>query len=342
MVEQFVIFTTGGLKDLWILLILTRNLVVLLILLNGHSTMTFGVVFVALYQKILHLLYVDDLLYMVRKEFSDIYDPKRMNYINFDDVFRQLRKEVEAKAEELKKLKQVIGRAPVALVKKQRQAAIQNGNGSSKNGGGNDSSEEHRKKMSSFTRVLSTVQEAMEDALVRILTPRCSIDVLRNVHASKEQGRPYVVTFVGVNGVGKSTNLAKIAFWLQQHNVSVMMASCDTFRLGAVEQLQTHAHRLQIPIFEKGYEKDPAVVPKEDIQEARRNGSDDNEPLLRAVSKLISLNNPDLVLFSVEALVGNDKLADLSNSPSSRVIDGISYTDLTKLNVKTIVKTLLK
>ncbi|CAL0304935.1 unnamed protein product [Lupinus luteus] len=252
------------------------------------------------------------------------------------------------------------------------------------------------KKLASFTRISSTAHAAMEEALVRILTPKRSIDILRDVHASKEQRKPYVVVFVGVNGVGKSTNLAKVAYWLLQHNVSVMMAACDTFRSGAVEQLRTHARRLQIPIFEKGYEKDPAVVAKEAIQEATRNGSDvvlvdtagrmqDNEPLMRALSKLIYLNNPDLVLFVGEALVGNDavdqlskfnqKLGDLSPSSNPRLIDGIlltkfdtiddkvgaalsmvyisgspvmfvgcgqSYTDLKKLNVKSIVKTLLK
>ncbi|KAK7410699.1 hypothetical protein VNO78_01699 [Psophocarpus tetragonolobus] len=252
------------------------------------------------------------------------------------------------------------------------------------------------KKLASFTRVSSTVHAAMEEALIRILTPRRSIDILRDVHAAKEQRKPYVVVFVGVNGVGKSTNLAKVAYWLLQHEVSVMMAACDTFRSGAVEQLRTHARRLQIPIFEKGYEKDPAIVAKEAIQEASRNGSDvvlvdtagrmqDNEPLMRALSKLIYLNNPDLVLFVGEALVGNDavdqlskfnqKLADLATSPNPRLIDGIlltkfdtiddkvgaalsmvyisgapvmfvgcgqSYTDLKKLNVKSIVKTLLK
>ncbi|XP_048532869.1 signal recognition particle receptor subunit alpha [Triticum urartu] len=252
------------------------------------------------------------------------------------------------------------------------------------------------KKLGSFTRISSTVQTAMEEALLRILTPRRSIDILRDVQAAKERGKPYVVVFVGVNGVGKSTNLAKVAYWLLQHNLSVMMAACDTFRSGAVEQLRTHARRLEIPIFEKGYEKDPAVVAKEAIQEATRNKSDvvlvdtagrmqDNEPLMRALSKLINLNKPDLVLFVGEALVGNDavdqlnkfnqKLADLSTVPTARLIDGIlltkfdtiddkvgaalsmvyisgspvmfvgcgqSYTDLKKLNVKSIVKTLLK
>ncbi|XP_030953401.1 signal recognition particle receptor subunit alpha-like [Quercus lobata] len=554
-----------------------------------------GLVFVAVYQRILHLLYVDELLAMVKHEFSEIYDPKRTAYSDFDETFRQLRKEAEARAEELKKSKQMS--KPLSNSKKQGQVQKSGFEGGSKkrsegalaNDGGDgdrrkgsklanghsnghhvdiveskvngadngienmssnagafdvnkllklrakggkktdtivskgskiepkkkitkknrvwndspppekldftDSMGENRnhidvvaadhgesmmdkeeifssesedeedegvekdsrpetkkkgwfssmfqsiagkanleksdlepalkalkdrlmtknvaeeiaeklcesvaaslegKKLASFTRVSSTVQAAMEEALVRILTPRRSIDILRDVHAAKEQGKPYVVVFVGVNGVGKSTNLAKVAYWLLQHNVSVMMAACDTFRSGAVEQLRTHARRLQIPIFEKGYEKDPAVVAKEAIQEATRNGSDvvlvdtagrmqDNEPLMRALSKLINLNNPDLVLFVGEALVGNDavdqlskfnqKLADLSATPSSRLIDGIlltkfdtiddkvgaalsmvyisgapvmfvgcgqSYTDLKKLNVKSIVRTLLK
>ncbi|KAM3269980.1 signal recognition particle receptor subunit alpha [Capsicum chacoense] len=548
-----------------------------------------GLVFIAVYQRILHLLYVDELLAMVKHEFSEIYDPKKTVYNDFDAIFQQLRKEAEARAEDIKKSKQVGKPVNGNLGKKQGQVqkggtdggnkkkgdgesgndgdkvkgnakenghfngSIENGvvnckedgnstagafdvnklqklrakggkkvdtvvnkgskaeptkktkknrvwddspskpkldftNSMSENGNenenvagvaaeqgesmmdkeeivssdseteedeepGKDSKVEAKKKgwfssmfqsiagkanleradlepalkalkdrlmtknvaeeiaeklcesvtaslegkkLGSFTRISSTVQAAMEEALVRILTPRRSIDILRDVHAAKEQGKPYVVVFVGVNGVGKSTNLAKVAYWLLQHKINVMMAACDTFRSGAVEQLRTHARRLQIPIFEKGYEKDPAIVAKEAIQEAYRNGSDvvlvdtagrmqDNEPLMRALSKLIYVNSPDLVLFVGEALVGNDavdqlskfnqKLGDLSPSPNPRLIDGIlltkfdtiddkvgaalsmvyisgapvmfvgcgqSYTDLKKLNVKSIVKTLLK
>ncbi|XP_042966101.1 signal recognition particle receptor subunit alpha homolog isoform X3 [Carya illinoinensis] len=85
------------------------------------------------------------------------------------------------------------------------------------------------KKLASFTRISSIVQAAMEEALVRILTPRCSVDILRDMHAAREQTKPYVVVFVSVNGVGKSTNLAKVAYWLLQHEMNVMMAACDTF-----------------------------------------------------------------------------------------------------------------
>ena len=88
----------------------------------------------------------------------------------------------------------------------------------------------------------------------------CSTDILNGVRRKKEQGETYVMVFVGVNGVGKSTNLAKMAYWLRAQDLSVMVAACDTFRSGAVEQLQTHCQRLQIPLFTKGYAKDPAQV----------------------------------------------------------------------------------
>ncbi|KAL9661694.1 hypothetical protein QQ045_026520 [Rhodiola kirilowii] len=88
-----------------------------------------GLVFVAVYQKILHLLYVDDLLDMVKREFSEIYDPKRTVYNDFDEAFRQLRKEAEARAEEMKKTKQVVKPVNNVLGKKQgqQQKLVQDG-----------------------------------------------------------------------------------------------------------------------------------------------------------------------------------------------------------------------
>lgn len=252
------------------------------------------------------------------------------------------------------------------------------------------------KKLASFTRVSSAVKAAVEDALVRILTPKKSIDILRGVKDSRARGKPYVIVFVGVNGVGKSTNLSKVAYWLLQNHFKVMIAACDTFRSGAVEQLKTHCTRLGVSLYERGYEKDPAKVAFEATKAAQREGCDvvlvdtagrmqDNEPLMRALSNLISFNSPDLVLFVGEALVGNDavdqltkfnkRLADLATGPDPHLIDGIvltkfdtidekvgaalsmvytsgapivfvgcgqTYVDLKRLNVKSVVNSLLK
>ncbi|PNY03876.1 cation H(+) antiporter 28-like protein [Trifolium pratense] len=90
---------------------------------------------------------------------------------------------------------------------------------------------------------------AMEEALVRILTPRHYIgNILRDVHAAKEQRKPYIVVFVGVG----------VAYWLLEHDVKVMIAACDTFRSGAVEQLRTHARRLEVGVIfgNLGYVRD--------------------------------------------------------------------------------------
>jgi signal recognition particle receptor subunit alpha len=85
------------------------------------------------------------------------------------------------------------------------------------------------------------------------------------------------LTFVGVNGVGKSTNLSKVCFWLLQNGLRVLIAACDTFRSGAVEQLRVHVRNLgalsdsdesggkKVELYERGYGKDAAGIAKDAI-----------------------------------------------------------------------------
>lgn len=71
----------------------------------------------------------------------------------------------------------------------------------------------------------------------KLLTPKRKIDIIVEATKQREKLKPYVVVFVGVNGVGKSTNLAKVAYKLKNAKLSVMLAACDNFRAGAVEQI---------------------------------------------------------------------------------------------------------
>ena len=93
----------------------------------------------------------------------------------------------------------------------------------------------------------------MKEALRKILTPKKKIDIVMEVIKEREKMKPYVIVFIGVNGVGKSTNLAKVAYMLKEAKMSVMLAACDNFRAGAVEQIMTHGRNLDIPVFQKGY-----------------------------------------------------------------------------------------
>nr|GAT59595.1 signal recognition particle binding protein [Mycena chlorophos] len=172
------------------------------------------------------------------------------------------------------------------------------------------------KKVGGFQTTNAAVRLALSTSLTRILTPKTSTDLLLSIRtklssplASTQQRMPYSITFVGVNGVGKSTNLSKVCFWLIQNGFRVLIAACDTFRSGAVEQLRVHVRNLgmlgvngatdskgRVELFERGYGKDAAGIAREAISYAKDNDFDvvlidtagrmqDNEPLMRALAK---------------------------------------------------------
>lgn len=224
------------------------------------------------------------------------------------------------------------------------------------------------KVIGTFETVASTVKNTLTESLVQILSPRRRIDILRDALEARKQGRPFVMAFCGVNGVGKSTNLAKICFWLIENNLQVLIAACDTFRAGAVEQLRTHTRHLNalhpperhggrqmVNLYEKGYGKDAAGIAMEAINFARDSRMDvvlidtagrmqDNGPLMIALAKLVKVNEPDLVLFVGEALVGNEAvdqlvkfnqaMADNSSAVNPHLIDGIVLTKFDTIDDK--------
>lgn len=116
-----------------------------------------------------------------------------------------------------------------------------------------------------------------------------------------------------------------------------MLAACDSFRAGAVKQLQVHGNALNIPVFSKGHDDDPAKRAYDCIREARAKGIDvvlidtagrmqDNEPLMRELARLVQLNRPKLVIFIGEALVGNDGVDQLTKF-NAALVNYSSETD---------------
>jgi signal recognition particle receptor subunit alpha len=180
----------------------------------------------------------------------------------------------------------------------------------------------------------------MESSLRKILTPTSSLDLLREIQsvaspslASLQSRRPYVISIVGVNGVGKSTNLSKIAFFLLQNKYRVLIAACDTFRSGAVEQLRVHARNLKelgereggfIELYEKGYGKDAANIAKDAVSHATQANFDvvlidtagrrhNDQRLMSSLEKFAKFAQPDKILMVGEALVGTDSVQQARN-----------------------------
>lgn len=163
------------------------------------------------------------------------------------------------------------------------------------------------KHVGALNSVSTVVKEAFRSVIEKILLPNASTDLLRLITDARQQNRPYSIAFIGVNGVGKSTNLSKVCFWLLQNKLRVLIAACDTFRAGAVEQLKTHVRNLKaleegadVELFDRGYGKDPAGIAQEALQFAKKQGYDvvlidtagrmqGNIPLMRALAKVINL-----------------------------------------------------
>ncbi|KAB5547085.1 signal recognition particle, alpha subunit, N-terminal-domain-containing protein [Coniochaeta sp. 2T2.1] len=195
-------------------------------------------------------------------------------------------------------------------------------------------------KTGSFESVSARIQAAMEASLTKMLTPTSSLDLLREIDSvtsppatSLRSPRPYVISIVGVNGVGKSTNLSKICFFLLQNKYKVLIAAGDTFRSGAVEQLAVHVRNLKeltareggkVELYQKGYGKDAATVAKDAVTFASQEGYDvvlidtagrrhNDARLMSSLEKFAKLAKPDKILMVGEALVGTDSVAQAKN-----------------------------
>lgn len=163
----------------------------------------------------------------------------------------------------------------------------------------------------------------MEASLTKMLTPTSSLDLLREIDSitsppatSLRKRRPYVMSIVGVNGVGKSTNLSKICFFLLQNQYKVLIAAGDTFRSGAVEQLAVHVRNLteltareggKVELYQKGYGKDAAAVAKDAVAFAAQEGYDvvlidtagrrhNDQRLMSSLEKFAKFAQPDKIL----------------------------------------------
>tara|TARA_B100000287_G_scaffold312854_1_gene296216 strand:+ start:1513 stop:2820 length:1308 start_codon:yes stop_codon:yes gene_type:complete len=136
--------------------------------------------------------------------------------------------------------------------------------------------------------------------------------------ATEETG-PIVLMVVGVNGVGKTTSVAKMAHRFTQQGHEVVLAAGDTFRAGAIDQLQTHADRLGVRCVSSQRGGDPAAIARDAIESARAKGADivivdtagrmqNKRNLMEELRKVHRISQPHLVLFVADALAGNDAI----------------------------------
>ena len=163
----------------------------------------------------------------------------------------------------------------------------------------------------------SFVKKSLIDSISALFDATEKINILEKISAKKKLQEPYVILFVGINGTGKTTTLAKLAHMLQQAKFSVVVAAADTYRAGAIEQLTEHTNRLNLKIIAQNYGADPAAVAKDAVLHAKSNKIDcvlidtagrmqTSKNLMDQIAKITKVVNPDLKIFVGDSLAGND------------------------------------
>ncbi len=150
---------------------------------------------------------------------------------------------------------------------------------------------------------------------------------------------PIKILFLGPNGTGKTTTIAKIAYMLKNSGTSCVISASDTFRAAAIEQTEHHAKKVGVPVIKSSYGADPASVAFDAIAHARSHNievvlidsagrQETNRNLVMEIEKLVRVSKPDLTIFVGESTSGNalpNQIRELSNHVK---IDGIILTKL--------------
>ena len=181
------------------------------------------------------------------------------------------------------------------------------------------------------------VKENLQRVLLDILNTKEKIDLLKMAEQKREKGEPLVIVFVGINGTGKTTTIAKIAKMFSKKGFSVVLACSDTYRAGSIEQLGEHAKRLGVRMIKHTYGADPAAVAYDAINYAKAHGINvilidtagriqTDKNLMNELAKIKRVISPDLTILTVDALTGNDAIMQAEEFNKAVGIDAAVLT----------------
>jgi fused signal recognition particle receptor len=184
------------------------------------------------------------------------------------------------------------------------------------------------------------VEDNLRQVLLEVMLTDNKIDLLERIEGKRQTSEPYVMLFVGINGTGKTTTIAKVAQFIRNKGYSVVLAGSDTYRAGSIEQLEEHARRLGIRVIKHDYGADPAAVAYDAISHAKAHGINvvlidtagrmqTNQNLMNELAKVKRVVQPDLTVLTLDSLIGNDAVMQ---AEEFHKCVGVDATILTKVD----------
>lgn len=182
------------------------------------------------------------------------------------------------------------------------------------------------------------IKDTIKSKFSEILSKTGSIDLLSLIQEKKHnKGGPFVIVFLGINGTGKTTTVAKIAHMLRKMGLSIVIAAADTHRAGAIEQISAHAEKLSIKIISQRYGADPSAVARDGLEYAKKHYVDvvlvdtagrmqTAKNLMDEIGKIVKVIKPDIKLFVGDSLAGNDTINQAREFFSYTQFDGAILT----------------
>jgi len=182
------------------------------------------------------------------------------------------------------------------------------------------------------------VKEAFEDSLYEVVN-QGDVNLESVIKKARSEGRPACLIFLGFNGSGKTTSIAKLAHYLKEKGHIPVIAAADTFRAASIEQLEVHGEKLGVKVIKHQYGADSAAVVFDAVKFAKTKGCDivladtagrshADKNLMDELSKVVRVNKPDLRVLVVDSLTGNDAVEQAKTFQKAAGVDAIVLTKI--------------
>ena len=168
--------------------------------------------------------------------------------------------------------------------------------------------------------VENIIRIRLQTAIAEMFAKAEKVDLIQRIKSKIDSKMgPYVIVFLGINGTGKTTTVAKMAHLLRKNGIAVVMAAADTHRAGAIEQITHHGEKLSLKVISQRYGADPSAVGRDAIDYSRKHHIDavlidtagrmqTAKNLMDEISKIVRVVKPDMKLFVGDSLAGNDTI----------------------------------